>query len=157
MGFESRIFDEPELEFGEQHHSLDPRLGLVEAGLALDPDQGVLLADRLRFAPRRDPDAFARDAARLIALSPEAAFELGRDLSQRGDPVGGRALLEGLAETYPSSATVWTSLAIVYESLGQHEDARRAIQRSAELDPVNELGRRVRSLLPADEEPEENP
>ena len=30
--FESRIFDEPELEFGDRHHHPDPRLGLFEAG-----------------------------------------------------------------------------------------------------------------------------
>ena len=30
--FESRIFDEPELEFGDRHHHPDPRLGLCEAG-----------------------------------------------------------------------------------------------------------------------------
>lgn len=42
MAFESRIFDEPELEFGEQHHSLDPRLGLVEAG-PLQPPLGEVI------------------------------------------------------------------------------------------------------------------
>ncbi|MBA2934593.1 hypothetical protein HZF05_10855 [Sphingomonas sp. CGMCC 1.13654] len=30
--FESDIFDEPELEFGDRHHHQDPRLGLTEAG-----------------------------------------------------------------------------------------------------------------------------
>lgn len=30
--FESRIFDEPDLEFGDRHHHPDPRLGLCEAG-----------------------------------------------------------------------------------------------------------------------------
>lgn len=32
MNFESRIFDEPQLEFGDKHHHPDPRLGLYEAG-----------------------------------------------------------------------------------------------------------------------------
>jgi hypothetical protein len=32
MKFESRIFDEPLLEFGDQHSHPDPRLGLTEAG-----------------------------------------------------------------------------------------------------------------------------
>ncbi|MGY3591482.1 hypothetical protein ACVIGB_008938 [Bradyrhizobium sp. USDA 4341] len=30
--FDTRIFPEPELEFGDQHHHPDPRLGLLEAG-----------------------------------------------------------------------------------------------------------------------------
>ena len=32
MTFETRIFDEPQLEFGDKHHHSDPRLGLFEAG-----------------------------------------------------------------------------------------------------------------------------
>jgi hypothetical protein len=32
MKFESKIFAEPELEFGDKHHHPDPRLGLFEAG-----------------------------------------------------------------------------------------------------------------------------
>lgn len=32
MKFESKVFDEPLLEFGDKHSHLDPRLGLVEAG-----------------------------------------------------------------------------------------------------------------------------
>nr|WP_272212346.1 hypothetical protein [Marinicella sp. W31]MDC2878262.1 hypothetical protein [Marinicella sp. W31] len=39
MEFESKIFEEPELEFGDQHHGLDPRRGLVEAG-PLQPPLG---------------------------------------------------------------------------------------------------------------------
>ena len=32
MKLDSRIFEEPELEFGDKHHHPDPRLGLYEAG-----------------------------------------------------------------------------------------------------------------------------
>lgn len=32
MKFETKIFDEPHLEFGDKHHHPDPRLGLYEAG-----------------------------------------------------------------------------------------------------------------------------
>ena len=32
MKFETKIFDEPHLEFGDKHHHPDPRLGLFEAG-----------------------------------------------------------------------------------------------------------------------------
>lgn len=32
MRFETKIFDEPHLEFGDKHHHPDPRLGLFEAG-----------------------------------------------------------------------------------------------------------------------------
>ena len=42
MGFESKIFEEPELEFGDKHHHPDPRLGLVEAG-PLQPPLGEVI------------------------------------------------------------------------------------------------------------------
>ncbi|WP_237180108.1 hypothetical protein [Rhodoplanes sp. Z2-YC6860] len=32
MKFETKIFEEPHLEFGDKHHHPDPRLGLSEAG-----------------------------------------------------------------------------------------------------------------------------
>ena len=42
MDFESKIYEEPELEFGDQHHHPDPRLGLVEAG-PLQPPLGDVI------------------------------------------------------------------------------------------------------------------
>jgi hypothetical protein len=42
MDFETKIFDEPELEFGDKHHYPDPRLGLVEAG-PLQPPLGEVI------------------------------------------------------------------------------------------------------------------
>ncbi len=44
MKFECRIFDEPLLEFGDQHSHADPRLGLVDAGPLQAP-----LGDRIRM------------------------------------------------------------------------------------------------------------
>ncbi|HMO31255.1 hypothetical protein [Enterovirga sp.] len=43
MKFESQIFDEPELEFGDGHSHADPRLGLTEAGPLQAP-----LGDKVR-------------------------------------------------------------------------------------------------------------
>ncbi len=40
--FPTRIFSEPELEFGDRHHHPDPRLGLVEAG-PLQPFVGEVI------------------------------------------------------------------------------------------------------------------
>ena len=45
MKFETRIFDEPNLEFGDKHHHPDPRLGLFEAGPLQTP-----LGDVVRIA-----------------------------------------------------------------------------------------------------------
>ena len=45
MKFETKIFDEPSLEFGDKHHHADPRLGLFEAGPLQTP-----LGDVIRIA-----------------------------------------------------------------------------------------------------------
>ena len=45
MKFETAIFDEPHLEFGDKHHHPDPRLGLHEAGPLQTP-----LGDAIRIA-----------------------------------------------------------------------------------------------------------
>jgi len=45
MKFETTIFDEPELEFGEKYHHPDPRLGLSQAGPLQTP-----LGDTIRIA-----------------------------------------------------------------------------------------------------------
>jgi hypothetical protein len=45
MKFESKIFAEPELEFGDKHHHPDPRLGLFEAGPLQSP-----LGDAIKIA-----------------------------------------------------------------------------------------------------------
>lgn len=45
MKFETTIFDEPHLEFGDKHHHPDPRLGLHEAGPLQTP-----LGDAIRVA-----------------------------------------------------------------------------------------------------------
>ncbi len=42
MTFETKVFEEPDLEFGDKHHHLDPRLGLLEAG-PLQPPLGEMI------------------------------------------------------------------------------------------------------------------
>src|SRR6516164_5644251 len=45
MKFETKIFEEPQLEFGDKHHHPDPRLGLFEAGpLQIPPGDVVKVA-----------------------------------------------------------------------------------------------------------------
>lgn len=45
MKFESRLFPEPDLEFGDKHRHPDPRLGLAEAGPLQSP-----LGDAIKIA-----------------------------------------------------------------------------------------------------------
>lgn len=64
MNFESKIFKEPELEFGDKHHHPDPRLGLVEAG-PLQPPLGEVIRVAVVGSAKTVEDAqkFLADAA----------------------------------------------------------------------------------------------
>lgn len=64
MDFESRIFDEPELEFGDKHHHPDPRLGLFEAG-PLQPPLGEVIRIAVVGSAKtvEDTQKFLADAA----------------------------------------------------------------------------------------------
>ena len=68
MEFESRIFDEPELEFGDKHHHPDPRLGLVEAG-PLQPRLGETIRIAVVGSAKtvEDTQKFLADVATAIA------------------------------------------------------------------------------------------
>ena len=64
MYFESRIFEEPELEFGDKHHHPDPRLGLLEAGPLQPPLGGVIRIAVVGSAKTvEDTQRFLADAA----------------------------------------------------------------------------------------------
>ena len=64
MDFETKIFKEPELEFGDKHHHLDPRLGLVEAG-PLQPPLGEVIRIAVVGSAKtvEDTQKFLADAA----------------------------------------------------------------------------------------------
>ena len=64
MDFESRIFEEPELEFGDKHHHPDPRLGLFEAG-PLQPPLGEVIRIAVVGSAKtvEDTQKFLTDAA----------------------------------------------------------------------------------------------
>ena len=93
MKFDCRIFDEPLLEFGDQHSHQDPRLGLIDA-----VPQSLLLADATAtptMAAKRifgigDPLLIGRRAGELAAEAGIGltAFDLG--LQNWGAPDGER-------------------------------------------------------------------
>ena len=64
MKFETKIFDEPHLEFGNKHHHPDPRLGLFEAGpLQIPVGDVVKIAVVGSSKTVEDTKAFFKDAA----------------------------------------------------------------------------------------------
>lgn len=64
MKFETKIFDEPLLEFGDKHHHPDPRLGLFEAGPLQIPAGDVVNIAIVGSAKTvEDAKAFFKEAA----------------------------------------------------------------------------------------------
>jgi hypothetical protein len=86
MKFETKIFDEPHLEFGDKHHHPDPRLGLVEAGPLQIP-----LGDIIRVAvigsskTIEDAKAFFEEAAAGFAGKGEKHPNLNPDFPGLGN------------------------------------------------------------------------
>ena len=120
---------------------------LVELALAYEPDDPELMTDRLLFGrPLPEPE-FRALAERLLSLSPLESYRLGQSLAQTGRVEAALTVLEDLVVALPDSATAWSSLAAVYATLGREADARRAVEKAAALDPMNDLARgMVRAL-----------
>ena len=64
MKFECRIFDEPLLEFGDQHSHQDPRLGLTDAGPLQAP-----LGDKIRVGVVGDAKTVEGSKQFLVAAA----------------------------------------------------------------------------------------
>jgi spermidine synthase len=126
---------------------------LVELARAWNPEDGELAVDRLLFDPEVDEEEFSGVVAHLIENEPIEAYRLGKLLSQRGQNERALRVLEPLAEARPTSATCWTSLGIVYASLGREADAARAQRRASDLDPINELTRGIQRVVDRAEQP----
>lgn len=86
MKFETRIFEEPHLEFGDKHHHPDPRLGLFEAGPLQIP-----MGDAIRVAvigsskTIEDTKAFFKEAASGFAGKGEKHPNLHPDFPGLGN------------------------------------------------------------------------
>ncbi|HYC56227.1 MAG TPA: tetratricopeptide repeat protein [Candidatus Binatia bacterium] len=71
--------------------------------------------------------------------SPRACFNLGNLYLARREPARAAATYEQCAAMAPNDAETFGQLAIAYQSMRRHDDARRAYERALELDADNAL------------------
>jgi spermidine synthase len=114
---------------------------IVELGLGLDPESPELLADQLIATPGIDRDRFERTTAVLVKSSPDEASRLAQMLFLSGRHDEAATVLERLAAVRPTSATIWTNMAINYKALGDRELAEDAFREAMALDPLSDFTR----------------
>ncbi len=86
MKFQTKIFEEPHLEFGEKHHHPDPRLGLFEAGPLQTPVGDVIKVAVIGNSKTvEDARAFLADAAAGFAGKGEKHPNLNPDFPGLGN------------------------------------------------------------------------
>jgi len=86
MKFETKIFEEPHLEFGDKHHHPDPRLGLFEAGpLQIPAGDVVKIAVVGSSKTVEDTTDFFREAAAGFAGNGEKHPNLHPDFPGLGN------------------------------------------------------------------------
>jgi CubicO group peptidase (beta-lactamase class C family) len=76
--------------------------------------------------------------------------ELGYDLLAKNDTQTAIAVLRVNTETYPKSGDVWDSLAEAYYKAGDKESAVADYQKSIQLDPHNENGKKMLTKIKAE-------
>jgi spermidine synthase len=117
---------------------------VVEIALAWEPEDPEFLADHLLYAAPTTDEEFRRDVEHLISRSPAQAWRVGKAFAQTNlDQARARVILEALREQLPNSATLWTSLAVVYANLGREDDSKAALEHARGLDPFNDLTREM--------------
>ncbi|MEX2121708.1 MAG: fused MFS/spermidine synthase [Pirellulales bacterium] len=109
---------------------------MVEFGLRTNPHSPELLADQILLKERLDLELLDR----LLASSESSVCAQGNRVGvecwrrkQFGDAT---TVFDRLCTRFPTSATLWTNLAINYDHLGQPQKANSARRRAMALDPT---------------------
>ena len=127
MNFENRIFEEPELEFGDKHHHPDPRLGLVEAG-PLQPPLGEVIRIAVVGSAKtvEDTQKFLAAVATGVAGKTEKHPNLHPDFPGLGNrnPFRCRFVIENGATAALSQSTI--------EKISKEPDHVKAVEMAVE-------------------------
>jgi len=75
----------------------------------------------------------------LAQSDPTEANLLGVRFWRKKDFEAARDVFEHIVALHPQAATAWTNLAIVYQDVGETEQARMAFNRARFVDPANEF------------------
>lgn len=131
----------------------EPREALVwlERAAALAPDDPQIEMNRAVAEQQLGDAAGAR--ARLdaiLAAHPAywpAALRAGHLALEAGDFRGAAERYESALRVHPLAAEAWAGLGVAREREGRRDEARRALERSLELDPGAENAGALRALL----------
>lgn len=115
-------------ELDENPETMDEAAALYKRAVDLDPMLSIAYTNlgNLHFR-RGDEDTAVELYHRALDIDPsqpEALYNLGFLLLDRGQPVAALPFLEGVVESNPRFPDAHFYLAMAYESVGQHEDAR---------------------------------
>ena len=133
MDLQSKIFEEPELEFGDKHHHPDPRLGLVEAG-PLQPPLGEVIRVAVVGSAKtvEDTQKFLVDAATGFQGKTERHPNMHPDFPGLGNQNPFRCRFE-----VEDGATAALSQSII-EKIKKEPSHRKAVEMAVE-EIVSEL------------------
>jgi aspartate beta-hydroxylase len=113
----------------------------AQAGVSAEEQKvAALMANVERLvAERRDADAqrLFGEAAALLPNHPLVLHERARRVALSGDPMGARAIMEGVVAMAPGHLPFWLSLAAVLRTLGRRDEELAALDRALALNPTH--------------------
>lgn len=128
--------------------ALAPSGAVPQAMMETSPDLLRQQADAL-FVQRRYAAAVPV-YRRILELEPDdvsSQNDLGLALHYTGDTPGALQQLRAGAAQQPSHQRIWLTLGFVTLQAGDAGEARAALERARDLDPVNEVGKEAIRLL----------
>jgi spermidine synthase len=124
---------------------------LSRLGLELDPGNVDLLTARLAHAAPDDAPSFDAVLEALVAAAGGRTLEslglAGSRLYQAGHVALAARVFERIVALEPSSATAWANLGNARAELDTREEAAKALEKAAALDPLNDFVRKSLETL----------
>ena len=112
-------------------------MAVSSIGLAYT-DEVIFLADQLIFGPSPPLSDLRIGVQRVLEKSRAEAKRVASQLGLRGLMEQSAAAYEELVQAYPDSASMHASLSVVYLELGRTEEAKAALAKALELDPLGD-------------------
>jgi spermidine synthase len=125
-------------EILSKHKQFSVAVEVLDRALAIDPDDGPLLADRAIATQGVDVEALDRAVERLLARAPEEASRVGVELWRISQNKQAVRVFERIAAAHPQSPTTWENLAVNFEKLEELDKAEEAYKKALSLDPLSD-------------------
>ena len=117
-------------------------LGIVNLGLALDPDHPTLLGDKLIMDKTQDMASFQQLVDRLYTVSTKELNRVGVTLFQESRLAQAVPVFQRLLDANPNSVTTRNNLAVALEALGRVDEAEKQFLEALRIDPVSDFAKK---------------